>query len=61
MTMFQRKRIKEIEEKLNAINANADERADSLLNKLKNSPHTALIIGGGLAVVSVVVIVAIAL
>lgn len=58
MTMFQRKRINDLAKEMNV---KADHRADSLLDKLKNSPHTALIVGGGLAVAAVVLIVAIAL
>lgn len=41
MTMFQRARIKEIEERIKAANEKADAEADSLLAKLNASKWTA--------------------
>jgi hypothetical protein len=41
-----------------AKNAKADAKADSLLDKIKNSNWTAVIVGGGLAVVLVLIMFA---
>lgn len=50
MTMFQRQKLKEYTEKMNA---EADAKADSLLDKLKASKWTAAILGGAGALIIV--------
>ena len=54
MTMFQRKRIKAIQEEVERQHAAVEDRADGLLEKLKGSKWTAAILLGAVAFAIVV-------
>ncbi|SEO77295.1 hypothetical protein [Nitrosovibrio sp. Nv6] len=55
MTMYQRKKLKEYADKFNEMNTEAENGADSLLDKLKASKWTAAILGGAGAIIIVAI------